>query len=993
MAQSVESEEVDYQLGVHDIDLSGSIAEDDDVIEFEYEAAAVFKRLADDIYETPEAGVREPLTNAITSTRRAQRDFDVDDPVITITVQDGEQVKMRLRDTGEGITKEVLNEVLTVIGRSTARDEGEMSGMYGMGFLASYKLVGLNGGFIMCTNPRGTNEGPYSGLFKPGAFEPDKEGQLPVYLEEGEYGTVFEYFIKDEISVSDLREWVENHARWSPIPILYRELDEDGNERYNEDFHAPTLPDQYGDVPSLHVETPYYEAATSPAAQSDIILITSPVRMSGTRALRKKLPWSVDLRLKYENGLVIKGPHEGLVPVNREMYEDMDEERREKHVLKDDLTEDDLTLPEPTGTRENLRRHKEFLRHVNDQLLDQYLEIVRDTLDSFDPSSEAMQQLEEMERHVLLRIFSEFDNDTEYDAGDVEQKLSKTYDYNNPTDELVEFLLTMTQRVKVISEPKNYKKKYPTKAAHELVEDEERVFMTTAATSWKPRAVELSDEPTHLIKVDRASDYDPFKKHLGWTPLKEIKKSNATEMLELTEDQLENITATSGSGSAENVEDERVTLHYSSGGRNTMKRKAESLIDRYGDVRLGSTGRMGDVLLLFPRTGEYNVSDHYSLADNYCCVASCGSKVADYLSENAEGIMLYEDYADWMGSQSLLTSHGTRTVEDLLTMNRPVVFHPKKNPESSVFHDRIILGAVARQMSDEKDYDMTPVYALIEPALWTHIRNEKAGVDEWCMDDVAMLNVSNSVSGVPEYIYMDEVELYVKTRLSDAYCSSAEVRTLMGTYSTVTPEVVSITETLAEAAERAENGFASMAEDDEEEVRLPRVNTKYGTIPFDEVYNYVEPGKVLIHTLSPKRLQHFESDDMLDAGGESLSGVEVEDYNIPDVGSGGLYVPMLETEYERVKEHLDNDTIVLGQRNSYRERSVRVRDRYVYAALRLPNWSESDMFERMLRKASFSDAKNLVDSLAELHDNGEELSETEDTDDAVRVAQDALLSS
>lgn len=979
---------VEYQLGVHDIDMSGSIADDDDVIEFDYEAAAVFKRLADDIYESAEAGVREPLTNAITTVRKANRAFDVSDGVITITVQDGEQVMMRMRDTGEGITKSLLNTVMTVIGRSTARDDGELSGQYGMGFLASYKLVGLNGGFLMCTNPRGSEEGPYSGLFKPGAFEPDNNNSLPQLLDDDEHGTVFEYYVKDDITIKDIREWVNKHARWSPIPILYRELDEDGNEQYNEDFHSPTLPDQYGDSPTLHVDTPYYEASTSPDAENDIILITSPVRMSGTRKLRKSIPWNVDLRLKYENGIVVSGPHEGKVPVTSEQYNSMDEGRREKHVSKDQLTEEDLTLPEPTGTRERLRKDYNFLKHVNNQLRSKYLDVVEDTLDDFNPSVESMQDLDEMEYHVMMRIFSDFDDeDKDYTPGDVKAKLSSSYEYDNASEDLSEFILAMTQNVRVVSKNKGHDNKYPRHPVYELVEDDERVFMCVSTNSWKAGAVEKADEPTHIVQLKRSSEYTLFEKHLGWTKLKEVKKSNATEVLELCEEELEDITVANSRGSkADNIEDYKLTVHHASGGRNTLKRTANWLVEEYSGDGLGKgSHRFNDVLLLFPRLSEYNVSDYYDLADHGCTVASCSRKLADYLTENAERILLYKDYEEWVTSHSRLTSHGTRSVGDLLDMNRPVLVHPKQY-KNYILHDKTIMSAISRRLQDTEGFELMPVYTHIEPNLWRHIMNLE-NVDT---SHVTVLIGRKRVTRRPSSLYIDEVKLYTRTRLPEEFHDVDEVQTIESNFNTVTPAVVSVVETIIEAAEQNDGELASMQEETQEKLNLPTLQTEYGELSLEEAYDAVNrPCDLILHPLTSERIGHFDSDAFLKRGAHALNSLDT-DYDTPTFENDALYVPLLETEFERLKEHIHSETTVLRYM-SFKENAFAIEDRDLYAALSLPNWDMENDVTQLIQSASFDVAKDIVDSVVPLHDAGKSPKDVKDRESAVSVTQDAVL--
>jgi|AntDeeMetagen192_2_1112575.scaffolds.fasta_scaffold02400_2 hypothetical protein len=980
---------VEYQLGSNDIDLSGSIADDDDVLEFNYESAAIFKRLADDIYETAEAGLREPLTNSITTSRRVKRNGDCDNPVITITVKDGEQPMLRLRDMGEGISRSVLENVLIFIGRSTARDDGELSGQYGMGFLASYKLVGMNGGFIMHTNARDSSEGPYHGLFKPGAFEPDNEGKIQPLLAEDEYGTVFEYFLKPDINISKVREWVESHAKFSPIPVIYKEMDKDGNEQYNEDFYAPTLKDAYGESPCLRVDTPYYEATTSPSANNDIVLISSPVDMRGTRALRNNLPWSVDLRIKYENGIVVDGPHEGLIPTTQKQYELMDDERKDDYVSKEKLTDDDLTLPEATGTRERVRRHKEFLRHVNSQLLEQYHEIVEETLDTFNPSTEAMQKMDEMQRNVIMRIFSHFDDDDDdYTPQDVIDKLDSEYDYDSPTTELVEFILTMTQQVSIISQRKTHKSRYTRELAYKLAESDAEIYMCTSANnSWKADAVEVSQKETDIITVNKAAEYDGFSKHLGWTPLKNIKKSNADEFLGLSEAEIEDVASTSKT-TADNVNEKQLTIHYMSGGRNTFKRTSEALVSSYdNDTITNGSSRYGDVLVLFPQGGEHKVSDHYHLADNRCCVASCSKKVSDYLTENADGIMNYEDYREWVGSKKLTTSHGTRSVENIISAPRPAMLTPKSNTEDKILNDSIILSSFARHLKEKYKYNLTPTYALIHKNLCTHI-NSVYDEDEY--DHITLFSTTANVSGHNfSSRYGDEVEIYAKVRLTEEQYNTSEVKTIISSYGSLDTTVVSIIETLVQSAEMTNGSFASQNEDGKNSIRMPTVNTKYGEIQLDEVYEYTRKSNVIIHTLSPEDIHIFEQKDILEFAGENLQGKSVDNTEFPRMNANPVYVPVLESEYKRVKAEIPDETIVIN--SEYRNNSVNIRNRFVYAAIKIHNWSPERMPTHIIQNNQFKEVKNLVDTLTTLHNNSDGENNVDSVESAVVVAQDALL--
>lgn len=955
--------EVDYQLGSHKLDTSGSIVDDDDVIEFDFESGAVFRRLADDIYESPEAGIREPLTNAITTVRRVFGNSD--EGVIKITVQDGDQVMLRLRDNGEGITKAVLKQVLTVIGRSNARDDGKLSGQYGMGFLASYKLVGLDGGFLMCTNPRETNEGPYSGLFKPGTYEPDNNNSLPQLLDEDEYGTAFEYYVRDDVSVSDIRDWVEEHAKWSPVPVIYKELDEDGTEVYNEDYHAEDLTDAYGDMPSLHVENEYYEAATSPNAESDIVLISSPVSMSGTRSLRSSLPWSVDLRLKYENGVIFKGPNEGRVPTNERHYESLSEERKKKYIKEEDVEAEDMQLPEPTGTRERMRRHRDFLNHVNDQLHNQYIDEVEETLEKFDPDTMSMQDLDSMGRHVMLRIFTNFDDESkDYTQDEIENKLSKQYSYDSPDDSLLEFIQAMTRNVVLVSEQKNYDNTYPRKPAYQLVNDEERVFMCVSQNSWKKDAVSRADEETYVVKVDNSDEYDPFEEHLGWTKLKAVKKRNATDMLELTDDELEQVTSTKSS-KADDISERKVTVHYSGGGRTTIKREADRLVEMFENNTQGS--RMGDVLVLFSRTGDANISDNYSLANRRCSLASCGKKMKEFLTEGAEDIITYDEYAEWAGEASVITSSGYKKAKDVFQSPSNKVVNVVKNVESQ-YTESVILNTIEEELQSKSKVPDDAELVFVNKQDWHHLLNNE---DEYSLSSCQTIGRSNTYTSrntPTDTIRYNLYEVFAKGYLDNQIHETSEFLSIIDQNNSLSKDLFVSCKLLEQIHENPDSSFASL-EESETEVVLPKHDTKNGRMDINEVYEEYEPRQVVVHKLTGERMDTFTKNEILENASEAVSGLEFSRYDIPELGNETIYVPIHESDFQQVEEYIKKGTTILGGWSTLRDdRKIDIEPKYVYGAVMLQKWS-TNQIEDLVSGAGFENAKNLIDSVQQIHDS------------------------
>lgn len=954
------SDNIEYQVGGNQIDNRPNITGDEDnVIEFDFETGAVFKRLADDIYETPEAGVREPLTNSITTIRRAFANKN-ESGVIKISVQDGERLKLRIRDNGEGIPKPILEEVLTVVGRSNARDDGDLSGMYGMGFLACYKLVGMSGGFVMSTNPRDPEYEAYSGFFKPGVFEYDEDESMKI-LEDDDYGTVFEFYVDEDIGIGSIRDWVDKHTRWSPVPVIYNEYDENGTEEFNEDYYSTKLDDQYGDKPSISIDNEYFEVATSPNSKSDIVLISSPVSMRGTRSLRKNLPWSVDLRLKYENGVVFKGPNKGLVPTDKKNYESLSDSRKEDYIPKEELSKDDITLPEPTGTREKLRRNRKFINYVNDQLVGKYLEIVENTLDDFDPDNTSLNDLNSMENHIVLRIFSEFNQENKYTKDEISSTINSEFSYD-PNDKLIEFFQTMTKEVSLVSENK-ISNHYPTKRAYKLYNSDKNIFMCTSnQNTWKNRAVEESEDV--VIKVNNSSEYEPFEKHLNWNPLKDIKKSNAHEILKISENAVEDIYQSSRSKSKD-IGDRNITVHIKSGGRNTVKRDATSLIDIYNNSQ--NNNRFGEYLVLFPQSSDYYVSNHYNLADNYCCVASCSNSVKEKLTSESKNIMTFEKYVDKIKNTELETSHGEKMLSDCINNDKKTVLHISKKQNLK----QTTMNKLAIHLFETKEiFKNIPIYSQISESEWSHMMNVKENIEN--SDRIVLLEDNIKVTRYTEHnLREDAVDMYLRSQLDEEFIESSEYCAVVGRFDKVSKQLIQTVSLIKRSIES--NGIASnnTTSENKKDINLPEHKTKDGCITIKEVYDKYEPEQVMIHVLSMDKISKFRNERYLNKGVSILSGIEFGSTSIRSGIDNGTYIPVLESQFEIIEEYLKDGTTVLGYYNYSKDNYINLDSDIIYAYLKLNKWN-SEFITRLVKNmpSNGNSREDLIETISYAHNEG-----------------------
>lgn len=726
MAKSEANDEtgVDYQIGVHDIDKTPALGDEGDFIEFEYESAAIFKRLADDIYESSEAGIREPLSNSITAVRRAEEECSLENGVIEITLYRGDDLQLVIQDNGLGISREVLEEVLAVIGRSTARDDGELSGKYGMGFLACYKLVGTDGGFVMHTNSRKTDGTPISGVWKPGGFDFDSNGALEGRFDDDQYGTRLEFHLTDDIEADDVREWVEEHAEWSRVPVIYREFDEDGGSVFNEDYGIKRLADQCPHSLSLVLDNEHFTAVSTSAADGETLLLDSPIERNDSGS--HGAPWRFDVRFKNENGVVVEGPNEGLMPVGENEYRNMDPDRRTHYIPESELTDQDITLPDPIGTRDKLREDDQFWYWLGDQFDDLFqqrvAEALRDVTDLqsyFDLDKEDQRFIATGIKKLGLtgRTWEDFQRQSDSVLG------------VQPPEPAAKALNLFREDVGHIERPydaadpfrievSDYNETTHVSDIIDMAGEDGDVYMGVSLNVAKCNVVWEDNEQNCVVQVEGTEEYEKFEP-LGWKELRNIDKHSISEydVDEDTQQRLQSTTTTENENAGKDAPDRTLTLHRSSSLSWTTKQEV-------ADLRraLANGEAPYSHLILFPANAEQNLSDYGYLADGNARIANCAVKVWDYLKD-LDAVTRIEDYLETARNVHFTTSKGEMTLEEVAEEGDEVVLHALEPEFSDIFHEEQVLDGMvewllseARRVFEGEIDDLTPDDVVYVPA-------------------------------------------------------------------------------------------------------------------------------------------------------------------------------------------------------------------------------------------------------------------------------------
>jgi hypothetical protein len=322
----------------------------DDPKEWQADLRHLIRQVADDLYDSWKATVREYLANAETACLKVQAYADgkpmpydnvtVSDnyePRITVTWDRSKQ-KLIIQDNGIGMAAAEVDQVFRHIGRSAARDLGTMSGSFGMGTLSFPKFIGTgNATMVMLSNSR-LNDDNAAYLVSLAGVEPIM-GQLG----DNEYGTKFK--LDQKKKDMDVRSAVRRYAEWMRVPVLYTELDEDGIEVFNEDWGDKRLYDQYdasvyGDY---LIEPGCFEAYMCPDATDKTLLLSMDIeRNSG---LSSSATYPFDVRLLDESGKVVRSSNgnKGLIPVTRPDYNQMLLNARQDYITEDLLSNQDVT--------------------------------------------------------------------------------------------------------------------------------------------------------------------------------------------------------------------------------------------------------------------------------------------------------------------------------------------------------------------------------------------------------------------------------------------------------------------------------------------------------------------------------------------------------------------------------------------------------------------------------------------------------------------------
>ena len=322
--------------------------------EFEGEMSVILRRVADDLYSSWEATIREYLANAETACLRVKEYVETGESSFfdgEITVSDDWQPRIHItwnkmqdrlsiEDNGIGMSANTVDNVYRKVGYSANRGNGEYSGQLGQGALSFVKVVGVDNAMIMTTNSRITDDNGSYHVSLDGGVVPVM-GKRP----DDQYGTTFQMNPKDEF---DIRSAVERYAQWMRVPVRYEEKDGSAEVSFQEDYGDKRLYDEYSNsrICLGYKKDGYFEAYSSPDSTGRTLLLSMEIDRSEMKYGRRKYNsrMDFDVRLLDESGKIVESSNgnEGLKPIARSDYEAKLIEARAPYISSEILSKDDI---------------------------------------------------------------------------------------------------------------------------------------------------------------------------------------------------------------------------------------------------------------------------------------------------------------------------------------------------------------------------------------------------------------------------------------------------------------------------------------------------------------------------------------------------------------------------------------------------------------------------------------------------------------------------
>jgi len=635
------------------------------------------------------------------------------DPTITWDVYLDER-KIITEDNGIGMTPREFWEVFKSPFSSGSGVDSETGGNFGIGSNSVEKAHGEDGAAKVTTKtPRpGNHEGYQAYSYRGGATAIN--GEVP----DGFHGTRFEIPVREGFDLSKMQHWIEKYTDKLRVPVLYREHDA-GSTPVEEEYEETVFVKDFDDPPIV-IERPgefslvagpdvcprtRYSAPDNP----DTYLVSMEIDRN-TKASISTM-YDVVIQIHDEQGRIVAGPHRGYHSHNGKVYKTGQNEE-----LLDDLHEDDVVSPQPTGDRDRLKKTDEsydFFNYIEKIVKSEEINQVShvaDRMKDADHPGDAIRG-EKGDWDLFRKTISE--NGPRH-ATDQRNRFGN---FLNDRDEFPDFTDSEIDKMFCLFDEFEHCYQGPGSSNRKRGREErtigyilssldpDAIYMAASTGgnfSDRFRVIENTYDNPEVVVINTASNYDTYAENFGFKVLKEVPVTQPDE----GEDHDYNVTdniherhvnkGSSYQSKPDSVLDRALKIRNSADNTSIDLRlsiaDAQERLENYSSF----SGANSKKLVLFPRTADENISDHYGMA-KYAAIASVNKKEYDQLA-HYDDVMTYQEFKEWSRSALIATTDGVMTPKKLVEDDRMVVLLYRRRCRSGPIEKD-----EARFLMDEKE--------------------------------------------------------------------------------------------------------------------------------------------------------------------------------------------------------------------------------------------------------------------------------------------------
>jgi hypothetical protein len=579
------------------------------------------------------------------------------------------------KDNGIGMTPTEFWKHFNTNFESGSDIDSESGGKFGIGNQTSNLVHGTEGGMNVSNASRladfPTGQDPEQFMaysYMEGATALPGEPDEP----DSWRGAKFEIPVKEDIDINDIHSWVKEFQDKLRVPVKYDEYDS-GSNPVDEEYEATDFVDSYDDPPVVIERPGEFTVVAGPevidtgyrADDDDTFLVSMPIERNASTSINTF--WEVVVQVHDEQGRIVMGPNRG---------------RYRENV--DELHEDDIPLPEPTGPRDTFRKDKKsqefwpFIESiVKEEELSEIEDIAQRMKDEEHPGL-AFDSLDDWK--FFVKMVNHYGS---YRVTDRQRKMKKFLNnhdvFPDYDDDTIKQIYALFKEIEIAdfssySPPTKTSSRRDRKMGRLLADhDNGKVFMAASTGGNFGDRWEVAKETYpdgNCIIIPSASKYEPWSNTFGFEILKEIPLTQSDDHDWDVPDAVHESHKKTASKSVPDDVSER-TLKLRTDDDNSSIDLRLTISDVKSRLEDGGKFHSHRKLILYPRNQDRNISDNYDMA-KYGAIASVTGKEWDELKDY-EAVVTHDEYEEWSKSALIATEEGAKTPEELLDEDRFVI--------------------------------------------------------------------------------------------------------------------------------------------------------------------------------------------------------------------------------------------------------------------------------------------------------------------------------